>query len=448
MQPYQNYRTTKSGRMIFAVLFSLALHAVLLFLVRFAQPSLGSFASGAAPLHVTLEKLPADVAQPAGILPASQDSKGKEKIGVQEENSFPQRTLAAVQQAPMPADQYKTEIPKTFTSEEVMTVNKPEKHDVVESAPDLLVTKSIPPENPDSEEKPLAPVPSVEKPMVEFVPPAEKLVSTEPVSGEKQEKIVNAEPAQEKPVIEKSGSTVGEQEPVKVEEPKPVEMEVPKQVKVEQAKPVKVEEPVPVKVEELKAIKAEEPKPVRDEEPTPARETGTRENEVAEERKPQPFEGGKPEALHAEPPSLKMPSLAELGLASAKKFSNGAGNKIQFGERKKTIGLMEQDFRYAMYVEGLRLKLERIGQLNYPAAAARDKLSGTLSLIISVRSDGSLADISVARPSVYEVLNAGAEKIVRMSAPFAPFPENIRQDTDILNIRINWAFSRSGQSLD
>jgi outer membrane biosynthesis protein TonB len=52
------------------------------------------------------------------------------------------------------------------------------------------------------------------------------------------------------------------------------------------------------------------------------------------------------------------------------------------------------------------------------------------------------------RPSPHEVLDAGAEKIVRMCAPFSPLPENIRQDTDILTIRINWNFANSRQALD
>ena len=135
-------------------------------------------------------------------------------------------------------------------------------------------------------------------------------------------------------------------------------------------------------------------------------------------------------------------------MASARKFASDDDRKIKFGERRKTIGLKEQDFRYAMYVESVRLKLQRIGQFNYPTAAAREHLSGTLSVIITLRADGSLEEFSVIQPSVYEVLNKGAENIVRMSAPFSPLPDNIRQDTDILSIKINWSFSESSQSFD
>ncbi len=101
-----------------------------------------------------------------------------------------------------------------------------------------------------------------------------------------------------------------------------------------------------------------------------------------------------------------------------------------------------------MYVESVRLKLQRIGSFNFPAAAARDHLSGTLSVIISIRADGSLEDFRVIQPSVYEALNKGAENIVKMSAPFSPLPDNIRQDIDILSIKINWSFTESRQSLE
>ena len=110
--------------------------------------------------------------------------------------------------------------------------------------------------------------------------------------------------------------------------------------------------------------------------------------------------------------------------------------------------MKEQDFRYAMYVESVRLKLQRVGMFNYPAAAAKANLSGTLIVVITIRADGSLEEFSVMQPSEYAVFNKGAENIVKMSSPFSPLPENIRQDTDILNIKINWSFSNSSQSFD
>ena len=40
------------------------------------------------------------------------------------------------------------------------------------------------------------------------------------------------------------------------------------------------------------------------------------------------------------------------------------------------------------------------------------------------------------------VLDEAAQRIVRLAAPFAPFPDNISQDTDILSITRTWTFTK------
>ena len=428
-----------------ALLLSLALHAWLLFFVRFVQPSWKSFASGALPLHVILEKMHTEAVKPTEIFQASQDSKGEAKVGVQDENLFLLKPVTAV--ANDLVDQPRTKIPKIFTSKKILTIARPAKEKMDENVPELLVTELPVPEK---QEKPFASTPSVETHVAKVAPPVEELVGLEPSRGEKQEKIVFAESAQEKPTDTKSGGSV-EEPPVKVEEPKPVKIEEPQPVKIEEPKPVKIEEPKPIKIEEPKPVKVEEPKPVKIEESKPMK---------IEEQKPAKLEtvaepearhsegGGKYEALRAEPPDYKTPGLAELSIAAVRRISREDDKKITFGERRKAVGSGEKEFHYAAYMEGVRLKLERIGAFNYPAAAAMNNLTGTLSVKISIRSDGSLENFSIVRPSVYEVLNNGAEKIVRMSAPFSPLPDNIKRDADILDITINWAFSGSKQSIN
>lgn len=109
--------------------------------------------------------------------------------------------------------------------------------------------------------------------------------------------------------------------------------------------------------------------------------------------------------------------------------------------RKKFIGARATEYRYARYVEDWRMKVERIGNLNYPEAARERKLYGSLVLTVAIRADGSLEDVVVKRPSPYRILDAAATHIVKMSAPFAPFPEDIRKDTDILYITRTWTFA-------
>jgi len=92
-------------------------------------------------------------------------------------------------------------------------------------------------------------------------------------------------------------------------------------------------------------------------------------------------------------------------------------------------------------VEDWRAKVERIGNLNYPEIARRDKIYGKLALTVSIRADGSVESIEVNRPSGQRILDASAIRIVKLSTPFAPFPPDIRKDTDILSITRTWIFT-------
>ncbi|HWU84131.1 MAG TPA: TonB family protein [Rhodocyclaceae bacterium] len=110
--------------------------------------------------------------------------------------------------------------------------------------------------------------------------------------------------------------------------------------------------------------------------------------------------------------------------------------------RKKFIGARTEEYRFAQYVEDWRQKVERIGNLNYPEAA-RGRLYGNLVLTLTIRSDGSLASVELNRSSGYPELDRAAQRIVRMAAPYAAFPEAIRRDTDELVITRTWSFTSS-----
>ncbi|MES1982155.1 MAG: TonB family protein [Pseudomonadota bacterium] len=147
----------------------------------------------------------------------------------------------------------------------------------------------------------------------------------------------------------------------------------------------------------------------------------------------------------SEPPAFKGPDITTLDPGSMVRSVTDQKTG-RFSERSKTVSLNESDVRYSMYIDAVRSKLEQLGQLNYPAAAARDNLSGTLRVQFSMRADGSLQNFSIVRSSGYPVLDAGAEKIVRLAAPFTPLPENIRRETDVLILNFTWTFSRSALS--
>ncbi len=114
--------------------------------------------------------------------------------------------------------------------------------------------------------------------------------------------------------------------------------------------------------------------------------------------------------------------------------------------KRRFIGARAEEYRFARYVEDWRLKVERIGNLNYPEAARAQKLYGSLLVTTGIRADGSVESIVVERSSGKRVLDLAAAHIVQMAGPYSPFPPDIRRDTDILYITRTWTFA-PGDSL-
>jgi protein TonB len=105
-----------------------------------------------------------------------------------------------------------------------------------------------------------------------------------------------------------------------------------------------------------------------------------------------------------------------------------------------------KDYRYSQYLEDWRRKVERVGAMNYPEEA-RGKFFGSLVLSVALRPDGSVDRIVIVRSSGNPVLDEAAKRIVTFAAPFAPFPPDIRQETDYLDITRTWNFTR-GNALE
>ena len=113
--------------------------------------------------------------------------------------------------------------------------------------------------------------------------------------------------------------------------------------------------------------------------------------------------------------------------------------------RRRFIGARTREFRFARYIEDWRIKIERVGELNYPQTARDQKVYGSLLVTVSIKADGSLEKIEINRSSGRKILDNAAVTIVRLAAPFAPFSSDITRDTDILSITRTWTFTRSDQ---
>jgi protein TonB len=61
-------------------------------------------------------------------------------------------------------------------------------------------------------------------------------------------------------------------------------------------------------------------------------------------------------------------------------------------------------------------------------------------VLVSINPNGTINDLEILESSGRKVLDDAALRIVRMSAPFAPFTDEMRKTTDILEIIRTWQF--------
>ncbi len=117
-------------------------------------------------------------------------------------------------------------------------------------------------------------------------------------------------------------------------------------------------------------------------------------------------------------------------------------DEYQKRPKRKFVGGRAQEYRYALYVEAWRQKVEKIGNLNYPEAAKNLKLYGQLQMTVSIKSDGSIESVEINRSSGHKVLDAAARHIVELAAPYAKFPDDVRKEIDVLSITRTWTFTK------
>ena len=141
-------------------------------------------------------------------------------------------------------------------------------------------------------------------------------------------------------------------------------------------------------------------------------------------------------------PNLNAADLITRSLAMASLSAEIDQRLAAYSERprRKWVSAKTREYKYAAYMEAWRIKVERIGNLNYPDEARRNKLSGHLLLEVALNADGSINDIVLRRSSGQRVLDDAAIRIVKLAAPFAPLPKGILEETDILHIERTWRF--------
>ena len=152
----------------------------------------------------------------------------------------------------------------------------------------------------------------------------------------------------------------------------------------------------------------------------------------------------------ADKPKVETPNAMDLiqsSLEAARLEAQIAKEREEYQQRPRRmfIGARAKEYAFTRYVDDWRIKVERIGNLNYPEAARRQKIYGSLVLTVSIRADGTVENVEINRSSGQQVLDSAAIRIVQLANPFAPFSEEMRKKVDILSITRTWTFTRSDQ---
>ena len=135
-----------------------------------------------------------------------------------------------------------------------------------------------------------------------------------------------------------------------------------------------------------------------------------------------------------------LASASEISASDAA-LSNQISN-FEKQPRRKYIGARTKEYKYALYAEAWRQKVETLGNMNYPEEAREKKFSGQLRMTVSLKPDGRIDNIEINQSSGFKILDEAAKKIVELGAPYAPFPEDIRKEVDILSITRTWTFTK------
>jgi protein TonB len=150
-----------------------------------------------------------------------------------------------------------------------------------------------------------------------------------------------------------------------------------------------------------------------------------------------PAEPTEPQETHRElsPDALAM-QIAQLGAEIRSKAQGAEQTRIKFID-----SVSAHKYLAAQYIHDWQSKVERTGNLNYPDAARKKGFNGKLTLDVGIKADGSVYSMRITRSSGYPALDDAAKRIVKMSAPFPPLPQELLKELDVLVISRVWEFS-------
>ena len=115
---------------------------------------------------------------------------------------------------------------------------------------------------------------------------------------------------------------------------------------------------------------------------------------------------------------------------------------INYAKRPRSITLTAATKKAveASYLASWVQQIEHTGNLNYPSEARVKKIDGQLRLSVRINQAGVILDVQITKSSGSSILDEAAKRILRLSEPFAPFSEELKQRADQIVIIRTWNF--------
>jgi protein TonB len=136
--------------------------------------------------------------------------------------------------------------------------------------------------------------------------------------------------------------------------------------------------------------------------------------------------------------ALPSPAVPTVGLNAAV-----ADRDLSLRGQRSADGQLLADTResaIASYLDSWKRRIERVGTLNFPHEARRRELSGNPVVEVAIRANGTLESVVIRRSSGHRELDNAAVGIVRLAAPFEPFPGALRERYPVLRFAYEWQF--------
>jgi protein TonB len=157
--------------------------------------------------------------------------------------------------------------------------------------------------------------------------------------------------------------------------------------------------------------------------------------------------GTMPEILYFAPPAsltemTEVPVLTEGNNERDKIGTDDTRDqKIQGPQRDELW--VTPDTREALlapYLVSWRTKIERLGTMNYPQSAWRAPATRNPDVEVVILADGSLESAVIKRSSGSAKLDQAALDILKLAAPFDPFPKEMADKYRLLRFTYQWQF--------